>query len=51
MGVKVCMNLMTLLNQVAIALQFVHNIGIIYRDLKSDNVLVWSVDPKDKGRC
>ena len=41
--------LLLLVHQVALALQFIHTVGIIYRDLKAANVLVWSMAPKDKG--
>eukprot|EP00731_Ephydatia_muelleri_P005646 Em0002g1822a len=34
--------------QVAQALQYIHGVGIIYRDLKAENALVWSLDPTEK---
>ena len=30
--------------QVAHALQYLHDLGLIYRDLKSDNLLMWSLE-------
>ena len=37
--------------QVAAALGALHNKGVIYRDLKSANVLLWSVDPGSLCHC
>ena len=37
--------------QVAAALGALHNKGVIYRDLKSANVLLWSVDPESLCHC
>ena len=37
--------------QVAAALKFLHSNGIIFRDLKASNVLVWSLDPESLCHC
>ena len=37
--------------QVAAALQFLHSQGIIFRDLKAANVLLWSLDPDSLCHC
>ena len=37
--------------QVAAALRALHNMGIIYRDLKASNVLLWSLDPESLCHC
>ena len=37
--------------QVAAALKFLHNSGIIFRDLKAANVLLWSLDPESLCHC
>ena len=37
--------------QVAAALRFLHNNGIIYRDVKAGNVLLWSLDPESLCHC
>ena len=37
--------------QVAAALRAIHNLGVIHRDLKAGNVLVWSLDPESLCHC
>ena len=37
--------------QVAAALKFLHNNGVIFRDLKAANVLLWSLDPESLCHC
>ena len=37
--------------QVAAALRFLHNNGIIYRNVKAGNVLLWSLDPESLCHC
>ena len=37
--------------QVAAALRFLHSRGVIFRDLKSSNVLLWSLDSKALCHC
>ena len=37
--------------EVAAALRFLHNQGIIFRDLKAANVLLWTLDPASLCHC
>eukprot|EP00731_Ephydatia_muelleri_P005062 Em0002g1238a len=37
--------------QVAAALKLLHSQGIIYRDLKAANILLWSLDPESLCHC
>ena len=37
--------------QVAAALKYLHNSGVIFRDLKAANVLLWSLDPESLCHC
>ena len=37
--------------EVAAALRFLHNQGIIFHDLKASNVLLWSLDPTSLCHC
>ena len=37
--------------EVAAALRFVHKQGIIFRDLKADNVLLWTLNPDSLCHC
>jgi serine/threonine protein kinase len=35
---------LTVLNQLALGLEYIHRMGLIHRDLKPENVLIWE-DP------